>query len=123
MTVEDIITLRVRPILLDLDASSYRWNDDLLIAFLNDGVQKIASAYPEVQLTGAYTMPDIEDVYDLSDTVLVDVGYRAALVDYICSRAYTTDGADRRDLARANFHALQFARDTGIDYSIPMPRG
>lgn len=121
MTAAHVITDRVRP-LVD-DTGSNRWSDALLITYLNDGVRLVTDNLPESLLSNAYTRATLAEATVIGSTLSVDERYRGALADYVCARAFLTDGQDRYDLARAALHARNFADATGIVFNVPMPRG
>lgn len=116
MTAGDVITDRARRILND--PSSTRWTDAVLIDFLNDGVQYISDMRPDSLLTASYTLGTVTDVTVIGNTVSIGDRYREALAHFVASRAFATEGKNRRDLARADASAKQFAFLSGL----PQPR-
>lgn len=92
MTAADLIAA-IRLELLDED-TPYRWSDDELIGWINDGMQALFSRRPDcVVLDDDETirLDRPADLEEAGDTVPMDLKWRPALCHYVCARANTSE--------------------------------
>ena len=120
-TVANVIDDRAREMMQDtVGPPTERWDDPLLISFLNDGIQMVIDNRPDSRLTapyvlGAFVQPIISA---LADVVPLNDKYVDGLAEYVAGRAFGTDARDQQDKARADFHAEQFLIKTGMPLSL-----
>jgi len=115
MTGTDVITNRARKVLQDTDQAAYRYETDVLIRYMLDGIRIITEDLPESLLATPSTLTALTESTTITDTLPIGDRFRDGLTDYVVSRALGMDGMDKRDLARSKNFLVTFVTKTGVN--------
>lgn len=109
MTVSDVITVS-RKQLRDKLEPNFRWPTDELISYLNDGLQVLRQARPDLFLSAAGSMVTVPELTLLADTFTLDNTYKITLASYVSSEALLEDSDDNTNLGMSDKFRATFNR-------------
>jgi len=105
-TVANAIT-RIREQIKDDVANAsdqYRWDDDLLIRLINDGIYDIVGTHPEASYLASISVADPVRVTAVADDLPITDYYLTSLVDFVAGRVLLEDSEDAGNLVLSNEH-------------------
>jgi hypothetical protein len=103
MIAQNVI-VQARRQLADEQGPQYRWPDKELIDYLNDGQNEIVRLRPDQLLQADGTIGTVSEPAALGDTLFLSDLWKQGLTDYVCWRAFSTDGADKANAEKAAAH-------------------
>ncbi len=99
---------RVRNLINDT-VSPYRWEDTVLLDWINDGVRDVRRLRPDAKFDSNANVVAYSSASATGDTLILDNEWKTALVEYVCFKCFDQDGADEADLKRMYQHKKQYA--------------
>lgn len=114
MTAQDVIdSARIR--LLDGNAGAYRWPDEELLQYVNDGQREMTQRRPEVNgfyddNSNTWQSRTVTDAASTSAILAVADRFRPALAGYVVYRALDRDNADQANMNRAQLAFAAYER-------------
>lgn len=106
MLASEIIT-RARETLFDT-TTPYRWSDAELLRWLSDGLTELWIRRPDALYVSAVVTTSPAAVSAVGSNIVVLDQFRAALMDYICFKAFLRDSDDQANAARSTAHFKLF---------------
>lgn len=106
MIAQDFITKYVRGQISDLLAS-YRWDDPVVLAYINEGRREIVRSHPEARYVSSVLVGTMADIAVGDDIGLLE-SYNLALSHFVCHRILGEDSEDASNKTLSTWHLEAF---------------
>lgn len=106
MTGTNVIA-RVRQQISD-QTTTYRWDDTVMLLYLNDGRREITRRHPEAMYVSSIVVDPVTDMTTLTADIDLTDYYINALVHYVCFRILIEDAENAVNAQTAVSHKQLF---------------